>query len=135
VEIFNNQPTAACLMLKPCCLPSWNFVRDEVVWTLGSHSFPATDVCARGKWNKKGWSGPDRSGFKARFEAWAGHLYCGVEPAEGGACVKCQAEIQVQENHYQNSFVFAERDELLVEAIDNAGVVATAAELNVQLGL
>eukprot|EP00873_Tetraselmis_striata_P005304 jgi/Tetstr1/425568/TSEL_015991.t1 len=104
VEIFNTQPTAA-------------------------HAIPATDVCAKGKWNKKGWRGGDRSLFETRFEAWAEHLYCGVEPGEGGDCAKCRAAIQVQEKHFQNAYIFAERGELLTGALDSAGVAATAAGL------
>lgn len=110
VEVFNTQPTAACLMLKPCCLPPhYPFVRDEKVWQLGSHSFAAKEVCAHGSWNKAKWKGQNRGKLAARFETWVRHLYAGVEPDEGVECRKRLDNITVQKTHFQNAFVFGER--------------------------
>jgi hypothetical protein len=102
-------------MLKPCCLPPTRpFVVEEKVWSLGSHSFPAREVCASGSWNNKKWKGQSRGKLAMRFELWAKHLYWGLQPAEEPqGCRKRLEKIIVQEKHFQNAFIFAERSAFL----------------------
>ena len=49
VELFNDHPNAALLLLKPCCLPDFRTARDEIEWTVGGHTIPATEVTESAK--------------------------------------------------------------------------------------
>lgn len=106
VEMFNDNPACSLLVLKPCCLPGLAHTRRNGTFTIGSHTFPASDVAAAGSFVRGGeWRGPPRHHLAPRFRRWSEHLLRGIE-AEAKALE--QAEVQVQ-GGYQNAFIFAER--------------------------
>jgi hypothetical protein len=101
-----------------------------------AYPIPAKEVCSSGKWVKKVWKGPPRSSIRAKFERWAAHLMAAVDvDAEavkvlsggdwpllvsvegevvGHTCdestsIKTLEEIIVQQEHWQNLFIFAHR--------------------------
>lgn len=118
VDLFNNHPQAKMLVLKPCCLPGMVHANRDEVFTIGRHSFPASDVCASGRFTARGiWKGPPRGDLKPRFERWAEHLCAGIDlsaAAKGedvaGAKAVHYAEVQTQ-GGYQNLFIVGERAE------------------------
>merc|ERR1712190_20991 len=78
IETFNHGPKCVGLVLKPCCLPPMEYVKKKTRWTLGAHSFDATEVCMWGKYNKNQWQGPAKSTLASRFNAWSENLYRGI---------------------------------------------------------
>ena len=90
----------------------------RAAFTIGRHSFPASDVCASGRFTARGiWKGPPRGDLKPRFERWAEHLCAGIDlsaAAKGedvaGAKAVHYAEVQTQ-GGYQNLFIVGERAE------------------------
>jgi len=114
VEMFNKHPNVQHLILKPCCLPdfSWTY-KEKYFPPIGSHKhlIPTKDVCSRGKWKKSTWIGPPRIYLKEKFVTWNDHLCRAIED-ENGNVTKNIEEIQVQERHFQNLFIFGERRKL-----------------------
>lgn len=104
--MFNTNPNAACVMLKPCCLPGMSHAKEKVVWKLGKHCFPAAEVCTNGKWEKNSWTGPRRDNLIGRFKLWGSNLYQGIDV---DAAEKELKDIQVQRSHFQNTFIFGQR--------------------------
>ena len=49
VEAFHEHENVALIALKPCCLPGIVHVKNEDVFTIGGHSFPAAEVASSGK--------------------------------------------------------------------------------------
>ena len=102
VETFNRAPKCVGLVLKPCCLPTMEYAKKKVRWTLGSHSFAATEVCCWGKYNKNQWQGPVKATLGVRFRAWADNLYRGIL-ADG----KHSDSVALVEDHYQDRYLSA----------------------------
>ena len=48
VEAFHEHENVALIALKPCCLPGIVHVKNEDVFTIGGHSFPAAEVASSG---------------------------------------------------------------------------------------
>ena len=127
VEMFNAHRNAIKLILKPCCLPNWTLVRAyaehmdpqrDHFGPFGSKKFcvKTHDVCARGKWKKNKWIGPDRYTLKPKFETWTNALCDAVE--EIGVDKEIR-RIKVQETGgFQNLYIFAKRTELGDDAIE-----------------
>ena len=114
VELFNKHPNTQHLILKPCCLPdfSWTYRADHFP-PIGKHKhlIPTKEVCSRGKWKRNKWVGPPRSYLQAKFVAWNDHLCKAIEEDDGNI-TKSIEEIKVQTSHFQNLFIFGERQRL-----------------------
>lgn len=104
VETFNRGPKCVGLVLKPCCLPPLQYVKSNTHWTLGTHSFAATEVCMWGKYNKNQWCGPVKDTMAPRFRSWASNLYHGIL-AES----KRHDHVPLVEGHYQDTYLMAQR--------------------------
>merc|ERR1712110_893262 len=104
IETFNLGPKCVGLVLKPCCLPAMEYVKKKARWTLGAHSFSATEVCMWGKYNKNQWQGPVKATLENRFRTWSENLYFGISAER-----KHVDRIPLVEGHYQDTFLFAER--------------------------
>lgn len=104
IETFNRGPKCVGLVLKPCCLPSMDYVKQQTRWTLGAHSFAAAEVCMWGKYNKNQWQGPVKATLGVRFRAWADNLHRGIV-----ADSKRTDRVPLVEDHYQDAYLFAER--------------------------
>ena len=111
VEIFNRHSNVKQLILKPCCLPDFSWTYKEEYFEVGSHKhrIPTKEVCSRGKWKKNKWIGPPRHTLKVKFEAWNDHLCKSIDEEEGNVRSEVQ-EIKVQAKHFQNLFIFSERE-------------------------
>jgi hypothetical protein len=139
VEMFNNNPRISMIALKPCCLPPLAYINRNAPqsglpikeWLIAKKSgrpaypIPAKEVCSSGKWVKKVWKGPPRASIRAKFERWAAHLMNAVDveaeavlSVEGlvsghvtddSTSLKTLEEIIVQQEHWQNLFIFAHR--------------------------
>merc|ERR1712061_299185 len=80
VQFFNDHPKCTFLALKPCCLPPFDLVKEKYVWTLGGHTIRAADVCARGKYSKRKWTGSERkSDQRPIFQRWASDLFESID--------------------------------------------------------
>jgi hypothetical protein len=107
VELFNNNPEARFLCLKPCCLPGMIHAKRDEIFQLGEHSFDAKLVCMAGKWKKNVWKGPPRQQLRSFFQRWADNLFLGINTEDAA---KIQKTVVVQsDGGYQNEFLFAER--------------------------
>lgn len=106
VETFNRGPKCVGLVLKPCCLPSMEYAKSKTRWTLGAHSFAATEVSMWGKYNQNKWQGPRKATLESRFRVWADNLYRGVV---AGAAEKRSERVPLVDGHYQDAYIFAER--------------------------
>eukprot|EP00927_Polykrikos_kofoidii_P030404 TRINITY_DN26150_c0_g1_i1.p1 TRINITY_DN26150_c0_g1~~TRINITY_DN26150_c0_g1_i1.p1 ORF type:complete len:535 (+),score=95.76 TRINITY_DN26150_c0_g1_i1:71-1675(+) len=106
LELFNRGPKTVGIVLKPCCLPGMEYVRNKVRWRVGNHSFSASEVCMWGKYNKGQWHGPPKDSLESRFRAWSENLHRGVD-ARGGT--NSLQRIPIVEGHYQDAFVMADR--------------------------
>lgn len=132
VDFFNNNENVKMFCLKPCCLPPMDHAKREVTFQIGNHSFPATEVCSNGSFNKKDWSGPPRWHLEKKFHLWSNHLYKGIDiigSDEGSNDTikplkfsnrafgkKAKREIQVQvDGGFQNTYLLAERSPLTTE--------------------
>jgi hypothetical protein len=111
VEMFNKHSNVSHLVLKPCCLPdfSWTYRADHFEVGKHKHRIPTKEVCSRGKWKKNKWVGPPRHYLKAKFEAWGQHLCQSIEDEDGNIRKRLE-EIRVQTAHFQNTFIFSERE-------------------------
>ena len=113
VDLFNRQPRAAALLLKPCCLPGPGFeVQHGEAWSLGGRSFATADVVVRGKWNgaQGGWhGGPPKPHQAKKFAAWVEALHGGTVPGPGGKAETVRVRMREEEWHYQDAFVLARR--------------------------
>jgi len=78
VDMFNNH-NVKFLALKPCCLPGMVYANREDVFRIGKHSFPASDVCSAGYFQKKRWVGPPRQHLEHKFNVWTDHLFQGID--------------------------------------------------------
>ena len=67
----------------------------------------AKEVCGMGKWKGGKWQGPPRATLAPRFHKWCNCLAAGTDIGEAGT--KETAKIQVQSDHFQNTYIFAER--------------------------
>ena len=78
----------------------------ETTWTIGQHSFNASEVAAAGRFVRGGqWRGPPRSHLAPRFGRWTHHLLEGIEVE-----AKAIEHVAIQvDGGYQNDFIFAER--------------------------
>merc|ERR1712183_876876 len=92
------------MVLKPCCLPTMEYAKKKTRWTLGAHSFAATEVSMWGKYNKNQWQGPVKATLGVRFRAWADNLYRGIL-----ADSKHSDSVPLVDDHYQDRYLFAER--------------------------
>ena len=148
VDLFNDHPESVkFLALKPCCLPGMVHAKRGDVFRVGAHSFPAAEVCAAGRWGKRGaWDGPPRWHLEGRFHRWAEHLEAGINVVEqhseglgggggGGGGVsddstgagassgssagrKRRDVLEIQvDGGFQNAFLFAERGPHLTETL------------------
>jgi len=80
VEMFNDYPDKVTfLALKPCCLPPMVHAQRGDVFSIGPHTFDASEVCASGKFRKNAWYGPPRWHLEQRFHTWAHHLFTGID--------------------------------------------------------
>ena len=123
VDFFNNNENVKMLCLKPCCLPGMVHAKRKDTFTIGRHSFPATEVCSNGSFTKKDWSGPPRWHLEKKFNLWSNHLYEGIDidsDVDGEPCDdlenmnkpgrKDKREIKVQvDGGFQNTYLLAER--------------------------
>eukprot|EP00522_Entomoneis_paludosa_P008795 CAMPEP_0172446910 /NCGR_PEP_ID=MMETSP1065-20121228/6356_1 /TAXON_ID=265537 /ORGANISM="Amphiprora paludosa, Strain CCMP125" /LENGTH=441 /DNA_ID=CAMNT_0013198099 /DNA_START=47 /DNA_END=1372 /DNA_ORIENTATION=- len=129
VDMFNENPAVQWFALKPCCLPPMVFVKRKEHFCIGQHEFDAALVCSGGRWKGNVWRGPPRHTLPPKFQAWAQHLFYGVDlgsinnsndtasndshpqetsPEKQGD--KCHVEVMVQnDGGYQNAFILAER--------------------------
>jgi len=135
--LFQKLPTAQFLLLKPCCLPNIRLTRDVEDFEIGNYRFPALEVCARGKWTRKGgngpsssssdgkWEGPARWKLQGKFDRWCFHLFTALNQgkdeegpipnAEDGMCClpvtsTKQFDVPLQTNGgFQNTYLYAER--------------------------
>jgi len=105
VETFNHGPKCVGMVLKPCCLPSLEYVKKKTRWTLGAHSFSAEEVCMWGRYNKNQWKGPVKATLASRFGAWADNLFRGIAAEQ-----KRYDRVSLVEGHYQDAYLFASRD-------------------------
>jgi len=105
VETFNRGPKCVGLVLKPCCLPAMEYMKRQTHWTLGAHSFAASEVCMWGKYNRNQWQGPAKATLASRFGRWADNLYRGIL-AEN----KHYDRVSLVDGHYQNAYLIAERE-------------------------
>ena len=125
VEMFNRHPNVKHLILKPCCLPDFTWTFRSEYFEVGSHKhrIPTKEVCSRGKWKKNKWVGPPRSTLKVKFEAWNDHLCKSIDD-ERGNIAKNIEEIKVQTSHFQNLFIFGQRERTrMCVAEESTGVV------------
>ena len=116
VEMFNKNSNVKHLILKPCCLPDWSWTyRAESGYfpPVGAHKhlIPTKAVCSKGKWKKNKWIGPPRSHLKIKFESWNDHLCRSINDEDGNISTSLQ-EIQVQASHFQNLFIFGDRQRI-----------------------
>ena len=111
VEMFNRCSNVKHLILKPCCLPDFSWTYKIEHFEVGSHKhkIPTKDVCSKGKWKRNKWVGPPRHHLKLKFEAWNDHLCRSIDDEDGNITKKLQ-EIRVQERHFQNLFIFSDRE-------------------------
>ena len=113
VELFNRQPRALALALKPCCLPGPGFEQQHgKTWTLGGRSFATADVVVHGTWNgaQGGWhGGPPKRHQGKKFAAWVAALHGGVQPGPDGHAEAARVQMREEEWHYQDAFIFAQR--------------------------
>jgi hypothetical protein len=100
---------ASFLALKPCCLPRMVHAKRNETFVIGSHSFPAKDVCAPGSFTATGWKGPPRLHLRGKFETWTTMLYRGidVDPSTGGTKKIHYSPVQLK-GGFQNLYIFAE---------------------------
>lgn len=108
VELFNANRGCVGLALKPCCLPVPTHAYRKEEWRLGGHIIRAREVCSVGKWRGGQWIGPPRTTLAPRFHKWCHCLAEGTDVGVVGR--KDRRTIQVQLNHFQNFFLFAERE-------------------------
>jgi hypothetical protein len=107
VDFFNQNPNIQFFCLKPCCLPGMVHAERHEVFQLGKHSFDSKTVCMAGRWKKDKWHGPRRTQLKEKFEAWAEHLFLGMDDDDGK---KIKVRVMVQhDGGHQNEFLLAER--------------------------
>merc|ERR1711924_306030 len=104
IDTFNTGPKCVGLVVKPCCLPPMDYVKSKTRWSLGAHSFCASEVCMWGKYNKNQWQGPQKASLASRFRNWSDNLFRGVL-ADGKSC----DHVPLVEGHYQDTYIFAER--------------------------
>eukprot|EP00435_Cladocopium_sp_Y103_P008782 s361_g2.t1 len=104
IETFNQGPKCVAFGLKPCCLPSMHYARQQVRWTLGAHTFAAAEVCCWGSYHHNRWTGPVKATMAPRFRCWAEHLHRGIQ-SEWKAIVR----VELVEAHYQDTYLFASR--------------------------
>jgi len=107
VELFNANEGITSLSLKPCCLPVPGHSYRKEIWTLGGHRIFARKVCGMGKWKGGKWIGPPRKTLEGRFKLWCQGLAEGTDIGEQGE--KSSADIKVQAEHFQNTFIWATR--------------------------
>ena len=109
--MFNNDPRVTRLVLKPCCLPGAQHLRDEVFYKIGTHTFSAKDVYdAKEQRSQKSMLPNANRGQRngeSRFNSWCSQLAQGVTRTKG-VSVDTQ-HVRVQTTHFQNKFIFAER--------------------------
>eukprot|EP00930_Biecheleria_cincta_P002867 TRINITY_DN103847_c0_g1_i1.p1 TRINITY_DN103847_c0_g1~~TRINITY_DN103847_c0_g1_i1.p1 ORF type:complete len:443 (-),score=51.81 TRINITY_DN103847_c0_g1_i1:15-1343(-) len=105
IETFNRGPKCVGLVLKPCCLPAMEYVKQKTRWTLGAHSFDATEVCMWGRYIKNQWQGPVKATMASRFQAWAENLYRGILSDS-----KAHQHVALVEGHYQDAYLMASRN-------------------------
>ena len=109
VDMFNDHSNVAFFALKPCCLPPIQYRKDTFSLGNGRYTFPASEVCAVGKWSGKEWIGPPRWHLKDRFDKWSNHLLNGIAITIPEKEQKYSQEVTVQTSGgYQNTFLFAE---------------------------
>mmetsp|Transcript_7356 Transcript_7356/g.7539 ORF Transcript_7356/g.7539 Transcript_7356/m.7539 type:complete len:162 (-) Transcript_7356:160-645(-) len=77
--MFNDHTNVKFLALKPCCLPGMVSANRRDVFRIGKHSFPASDVCSAGYFQKKRWVGPPRQHLEHKFNVWTDHLFQGID--------------------------------------------------------
>ncbi|CAK9075140.1 Uncharacterized protein SCF082_LOCUS36461 [Durusdinium trenchii] len=104
IETFNRGPKCVGFVLKPCCLPSMHYARQQVSWTLGSHTFAAAEVCCWGRYRQNRWTGPVKATLGPRFRCWAEHLHRGIPWTS-----KAISRVELVEGHYQDTYLFAWR--------------------------
>ncbi|CAE7860932.1 unnamed protein product, partial [Symbiodinium microadriaticum] len=104
VETFNIGPKCVAFALKPCCLPPLQYAKSQTRWTLGTHTFAAAEVCARGKYNKNVWNGPAKATLAPRFRMWSSNLFRGLL-AERKECL----HVELVAGHYQDTYLFGRR--------------------------
>ncbi|CAK9075142.1 unnamed protein product [Durusdinium trenchii] len=97
IETFNRGPKCVGFVLKPCCLPSMHYARQQVSWTLGSHTFAAAEVCCWGRYRQNRWTGPVKATLGPRFRCWAEHLHRGIPWTS-----KAISRVELVEGHYQD---------------------------------
>jgi len=107
VELFNEQPNASFLALKPCCLPPIIHAQRKEFFVIGQHEFLAKDVASNGKFSGNKWIGPPRHQIKTKFDRWVKNLASGLLLKDGGRYATEQISVQVQ-GGFQNSFLFAQ---------------------------
>jgi hypothetical protein len=109
VDMFNDHSNVEFFALKPCCLPPIKYEKEVFSLGGGQYTFPASEVCAAGKWSGKEWIGPPRWHLKDRFDKWSDHLLHGIV-VDKKRDQKHSQEIMVQTSGgYQNTFLFAGR--------------------------
>jgi hypothetical protein len=87
VELFNTQPQASMLALKPCCLPQLWAGMPRVVWGFSNgNSVDVQTVGVNGRHVKNVWRGPPRATMVQKFALWSDGLYDGIDcpSAEAG---------------------------------------------------
>lgn len=105
--MFNANPEIISIAVKPCCLPVKAHSYRKEVWTLGGHEIFARKVCGVGKWKKGKWIGPPRTHLEGRFKLWCECLAEGTDIGAEGE--KSTEQIQVQADHFQNTYIWATR--------------------------
>merc|ERR1712136_637141 len=115
VETFNKGPKCVAIALKPCCLPNMEYAKKQISWTLGAHTFAATEVCSRGCYNKNQWKGPVKSTLSVRFNVWADCLHRGMLTQEKRKDrFPLMGEVK---NHYQDAYLFGQRPFSLIPPV------------------
>ena len=93
VELFNTQPAATMIALKPCCLPQLWAGMTPAKWEMSNGTvIDVANVGIKGRFVKNIWRGPDRNTMVHKFAGWADSLFEGMdcpeiicEPCEPGA--------------------------------------------------
>eukprot|EP01043_Picozoa_sp_COSAG02_P076106 COSAG02_NODE_16010_length_1121_cov_1.448141_1_plen_301_part_00 len=99
VELFNTQPQATFLALKPCCLPQLWAGMPHVVWGFSNgHSVDVQTVGVNGRHVKNVWRGPPRETMVQKFTLWADGLFDGIDcrPETGDSVDRPSTSIEVQ---------------------------------------
>lgn len=117
VKMFNDTPSVKFMLLKPCCLPSKQMLRNKrnpVEWTFPTHSFTAFDVHAKISAEEAASLGsaptePGTGRLNRKFSRWVRHLHRAVDTTSHGVS-SSREKILVQPNYFQNEFIFAERE-------------------------